>query len=90
MKDLNFLKRIYSPSKFPYITNKDGSTDTHLMSYAKDNDMFLAFPRIIQKNSGSLEKLGLAQALQHALLTKEFLNFNSEDEAKEYAGGGGR
>ena len=86
--ELNFIKRVRSPTKYPYITNADGTKSTHRMAYSEADGKFYVYPTIVQKESGMLEQLDDKAAFRYAIDNREFMRFDSEDEAAAYAEGG--
>ena len=83
-KDRNFVQRILAPDKYPEIKNPDGSVSSHLMSWDSlgDSGKAIVYPLIIQDQEGkSLRKLSPDEAYDHAMKTKEYIQFDSGDEA---------
>ena len=81
----DFVKRILNPEKYPVIKNYKGSGmgASHQMSWGetdtKRGRKYRVFPNIVH-NKGSLKDLG-AKAYKHALSTKEYIQFNTPEEA---------
>ena len=87
----NFELRYLFPSKYKTIKNKDKTISTHKMADAEVDGKFIAYPTIIQME-GNEDLIDLGQtgslALDYALKTGEFKEFNTEKEAREYASNG--
>lgn len=79
-KDKDFVKRILAPDKYPVITNKDGSISTHLMSWGQSDNGYFVYPTIINTKEG-LKRLSDDEAWNHAISSKEFIRFDSPEEA---------
>lgn len=85
--NLNFEKRILSPSSYPSLPDVDGSRATHKMAWDDANNNYVAFPTIIQTKAGNLMDLKDG-AYDHAMRTGEYRKFLTAKEAEEYARGG--
>lgn len=85
-KELSFETRRYNPSL--RINNPDGTFSTHEMMSFESDGRYLAAPTIVEKTPGQLVKLSPDEAVQYALETGEFRQFDSEQKAKQYAEGG--
>ena len=84
-RNLDFVDRILRPEKYPVIQNPDGSHSTHLMS-SSDN---IAYPTIVRpEGEGNLTQLAPEDAFKHAIKSKQFITFPSEQEADQFASGG--
>jgi hypothetical protein len=84
----NFVKRIMNPKNFPVIDNGDGSVSTHRMASGETDGRFIAYPTITQDKDGSLRQREDRDAFNHAMKTGEFIEFNTDQEAREFAEGG--
>jgi hypothetical protein len=82
-KDKNFVKRIFDPSMT--LDLGDGETGTHMMAY--DPKSKRAYPTIVEKD-GKLVRLGDDEAYDYADQTKEFIEFKSAKDAKEFSENG--
>jgi hypothetical protein len=87
--NLNFVQRAENPNANPSIQN-DGYTETHRMGYTDtDNGGAIAFPTIVQKQNGSLHKFENGRdAVKYAIKNKEFIPFNSVEDADAYTQNG--
>lgn len=85
-----FLNRINNPSKYPVITNEDGSVSTHRMAAEMDeNGNWFVFPTIVQFPDGTLHQFqDVTTAMQYNLRTGNFLKMGNKEQALEYAKGG--
>jgi hypothetical protein len=89
-KQKNFVKRILKPDKYPNIQNDDGSVSSHRMEYAEVDGMYIVYPTIIQeKRKGELRELQSDSAIDYALETGEFIEFDSEEDAAWFSGDNG-
>ena len=78
---LNFIDRVARPELYPTIPSKEGIA-THLMSWDTIDGKPAVFPTIIfDPESQQLKKLPIDAAYEHAIKTKEYLPFSSEEEA---------
>jgi len=82
-KDKNFVKRIMNPNRKSINLGK-GQYGTHLMSYAKAGDQYIAYPSIIEQD-GELQELSDAEAYKHAIQTREFISFDNSKEAEIFS-----
>jgi len=80
-KDKNFIQRIMYPQYFPVLENEDGSVSTHSMAWGEVDGKQVVFPTVIQTEDGGLQRLEDESALDHALRTGEFLEFDTPEEA---------
>lgn len=85
---LNFEKRVLQPSKYPVLQQQDGSIATHKMAWGEGDGKFQAFPTVIQGEDQQLKELGSREAWAHAMQTGEFRQFDTAQEAEDYARGG--
>lgn len=85
-----FIDRINSPEKYPYIKNEDGSISTHRMAAEIDDKTgnWVVFP-MIQFDGESLRQFKTNQeAMSNAIATGNFLEMPSKEEAIDYAKNG--
>lgn len=82
-KDKNFVQRILNPNRKSINLGK-GQYGTHLMSYSKAGDQYIAYPSIIEKD-GELQELSPDEAYKHAIQTREFISFNNSKEAEIFS-----
>jgi hypothetical protein len=57
---------------------------THLMAYGESDGKFVAFPTLFQDNDGMWYQPD--DPFREAIKTKEIYQFDTEQEAKEFAG----
>jgi hypothetical protein len=86
-KDKNFVKRALNPDSSPKITNDDGSKSTHRMASGETDGRFIAYPTITQDKDGSLRQREDNDAFRYAMETGEFIEFDTDQEAKRFASG---
>ena len=91
-KDLNFVKRMYTPNPKTIYVNGSKDPSTHLMSSGESGGKYYAFPTVIEKEDGELyhfdeEKDGKWAAMEHAMDTGEYIEFPSEKESQKFAEG---
>lgn len=84
-KRTNFEQRYTNPL-FP-IVNSNGTSSTHKMISFEADGKYYAVPTIVNIN-GKLTELTSDKAIDYALKNNEFVEFNTEKEAQEYAEGG--
>lgn len=81
---LNFIDRVARPELYPTLPTEDGGMMTHKMAWSttgKDN-MPVVYPTVIfDPNSMALKQLDDDAAFEHAMKTKEFLPFPTEQSA---------
>ena len=87
----NFELRYLFPSKYTTLKNKDKTVSTHKMANSEVDGRYIAYPTIVQLE-GQDDLLDLGQtgnlALDYAWKTGEFKEFDTEEEAAEYANNG--
>jgi len=82
---MNFVDRIARPELYPTIPQEKGMA-THLMAWGDIDGKPSVFPTIVfDPNSQQLQKLSMDEAFDHAMKTKEFIPFDSEDEADQFS-----
>lgn len=81
-KNKNFVQRILSPESFPK-TKIDGFDATHMMAWGDDgNGNYFVYPTIVyDPKTKLLNILGNQDAFNYAMRTKEYIPFNSAEEA---------
>ena len=85
-KNLDFVDRMLSPDPELVIKNDDGSVSTHKMAYGDADGAFYVYPTIIREGN-SLKELDGDAAWGYAMRNKEFIKFDTEAEAKDFAAG---
>jgi hypothetical protein len=79
--NLNFVQRLLNPGDAPIIKNSDGTYSTHKMAWAGGTPN-IVYPTIVQDPvTGKLNELQGREAIDHALKTKEFIPFDTPEEA---------
>lgn len=84
-KTTNFEQRIQNPVL--KINNKDGTTSTHKMMSFEADGKYYAAPTIVEQN-GKLVELTTDEAFKYAMKNKEYKEFKTDKEAKDYANNG--
>ena len=81
--DKNFVQRIMKPDTNPVLMNWNGpdTWGTHAMSYATRDNGAMVYPTIVQMPDGTLRKLEGREAMDHAIKTNEFIQFDTPEEA---------
>lgn len=80
--DKSFVKRILSPDKYPTLDNNDGTISTHSMAWGETEDgRVFAYPTVLLRPDGSLERYGDAEAWEHTQRTGNFIEFPSREQA---------
>ena len=64
---------------------EDHEPSTHLMAYGESDGKFVAFPTLFQDNDGTWQQPD--DAFREAIKRKEIYQFNTEQEAKDFADG---
>jgi len=64
---------------------KGQQPSTHLMAYGESDGKFVAYPTLFQDDSGMWYQPD--NPFKEAIKTKEIYQFNTEQEAKDFAGG---
>jgi len=82
-KDKNFVQRILKPDVNPVLDEYagPGTHGTHLMSWATVGDKHIVYPEIIQTPKGDLKRLGRTEARVYAIKNKEYIEFDTPEEA---------
>tara|TARA_R110000868_G_scaffold75018_1_gene216783 strand:+ start:1556 stop:1915 length:360 start_codon:yes stop_codon:yes gene_type:complete len=84
-----FIDRINNPSRYPYITNDDGTTSTHRMAAEVDEDgNWYVFPTIQYIDGELVQFKDVREAMKSALDSGNFILQPSKKEALSYAEGG--
>jgi len=86
-KDKNFVQRIMKPDAEmnPLLDEYagPGTHGTHLMSSGElPNGKGFAYPEIIQTQGGNLQRLGRREAMDYAVKTGEYIEFDTPQEAE--------
>ena len=81
----NFEQRIANPTET--IKNADGTESTHKMMSFEADGKFYAAPTIVKQN-GKLVELSPKDAIDYAFKNKEFKEFKTDQEARDYANNG--
>jgi hypothetical protein len=86
----HFVTRYKNAGLFPHVDNGDGSISTHRMAAEIDEDgRAYAFPTIAQTDEGELiEFKDPFDALEYNKSKNNVIEFDSIEEANEYAKGG--
>jgi hypothetical protein len=84
-KNKNFIKRIIDPEKYSVIKNQDDSISTHMMAYGKIDNKFVVYPEIIMDTDSTLKRLTPNDAIQHAMLSGEYISFENEKDAADFS-----
>lgn len=84
---LDFVQRAMNPNVYPSLSLDDGSQATHLMSWGNTDDgRAVVFPQVVyDNNTGNLVKLSAEEAIDHAIKTGEYIEFDSPDEAEWFS-----
>jgi hypothetical protein len=82
-KNLDFVKRILEPDKYPVMPISDTEYSTHQMSYGDIGGKYFAYPEIVyDRNGDTLRKLNGREAMNYALDNKEAIFFPNKAEAE--------
>ena len=82
----NFIRRVLAPGVHPVLPNENGSVSTHSMSYAEVDGRYIVYPTVIQPNGErELRRLEDDEAFDYAMRTGEYINFQDEAKAADYA-----
>jgi hypothetical protein len=84
----NFVDRYMRPSQYPTLPNSDGSVSTHRMTSAEVDGKYIAYPTIVQIPTGELQELGDDEAFEYAMKHREYMEFPTDNQAREFAEGG--
>ena len=87
-KSKNFVRRVLDPYIYPNLPNDNGSTSTHSMASGESDGKFYAYPTVVQQNGRDLTRLEDDKAFDYAMSTGEFIQFDTDEEAKDFAKGG--
>jgi hypothetical protein len=81
-----FVDRVNNRQNYPFLENKDGSISTHEMRAEVDeNGNWYAFPNIINRGDGGLERLTDQKAMKAALNSKNYILYGKGSTAKRKA-----
>ena len=81
------MDRLFNPNNYTVIQNLNGSYSTMKMVNANIDGHPIAFPTIIYTN-GQLKELSINDAIKYALQNGEYIEFNSDAEAGDFANNG--
>ena len=81
------FERRWLDKNAPSIVNDDGTTSTHKMAWGEVDGKYVAFPTIIESTKG-LRELTPEAAMNLALKSGEYRQFDTKEEASSYADGG--
>ena len=83
-EDKNFVKRIFSPEKYPSIPDSDNRPMTHKMATAEADGKYYVYPTVVQKKDGFLYDLGAEDwtAFDYARANNEAISFDTKKEAE--------
>lgn len=84
---LDFVNRITYPNVIDPIKNEDGSTSTHKMAWATNDDGAIIYPTIVNQG-GKLVELSDDEAYNYAIKTGEFIKAPDTKTAAYFADGG--
>ena len=79
-KEKNFVDRILNKHKYPSVDLGDGNIATHKMAWSTVDGKNIVYPTIIWDGK-ALKELDDESALDHALKTGEFIDFNDQKSA---------
>lgn len=68
------------------ITNADGTVSTHKMASGEIDGRFIAYPTVVENGQGLVE-LPAGDAVNYAVENKEYLEFDTAEQAEKYAQG---
>lgn len=88
-KDKNFVQRIINPKESPSIPMPDmgrGGWGTHYMGWSSigtdKGEKYIVYPHIVQdRKTNKLMRLDNHQAIQHAINTGEYIQFDKPEDA---------
>lgn len=83
-KDTPFVERMLEPDGAPTIPGPGGTTSSHLMAYGEADGKFYAYPTLVQSGDQLVEP---QDPLGEALRTGNTIEFNTEQEAADFAAG---
>ena len=88
-KNLQFVKRLLNPYNYPVIANADGSYSSHKMASAEVGGKNIAFPTIVYNpETEALMELKPSEAIKYAIKNKEYIQFETPEEANDFANNG--
>lgn len=83
-KGKDFVNRIINAADFPVLKNRDGSESTHGMAVAEKDGKFFVYPTVVYED-GKLMRLGPDTALNRALTGGDYIEFDAEDDARDFS-----
>jgi len=86
----NFVRRILDPEDYPKMQLNNGYEATHLMAWGEigppNARKYIVFPTVVQKvEGGPLEKLEGHDVWDHAMRNKEYIEFDTPEEAEDFS-----
>ena len=78
--DKPMVKRIVDKDIYPVLENEDGTVSTHSMSWGDAEGKYYVYPTVVQKGD-KLERLDSDKAFQRAIKDRDYIEFDSPDEA---------
>jgi hypothetical protein len=79
-----FVQRAIHPEDYPNIPWGENQTATHQMAYGEADGRYYAFPKVVNEN-GTLRSLNDDQAFDYAMRNKEFIEFDTEEDASMFS-----
>ena len=79
-QSLPFVQRIINRGIYP-VLHKDDDIMTHLMSWGESDGRYFAYPQIVE-GVGGLKRLSSDEAFDHAMKTREYIEFKKPEEAE--------
>lgn len=85
-KNKNFVQRILNPSRFPTLDFGGGRAATHLMATSEVDGKHIVYPTVIfDEKLGQLKQLDDKAAIDHAMKTGEFIEFDNPVDALTFS-----
>jgi hypothetical protein len=76
-----FVQRILRPDSYDPLVLSGGDTASHMMAYSEVDGRHVVYPTVIQGESGELRKFPFDTALDMALKSGNFIDFDTAEEA---------
>ena len=84
-KDKGFVQRILNPSNYPVLDLAPGKTATHMMSWGKVDNKYIAFPTILYDENIGLTQYSPNEAFSHVMQTNNYIVFDTAKEAEWFS-----
>lgn len=83
-KGKDFINRIINAGDFPFLENRDGTKSTHGMAVSEKDGKFYVYPTVVYEG-GIMQRLGPDTAWNRAITSGDFIEFETEEDARDFS-----